>query len=103
VKLKDLKDSYPVEVAEFVKSRGLSTEPAFAWWVSNTLRRRNAILSAVKGRMKKVTHKYGIEVPTSIAHARELDAANGNTLWMDALKKEMYNVGIAFEILEDGV
>ena len=35
-------------------------------------------------------------------HARKLDEENGNTLWMDALNKEMYNVGIACEILEDG-
>ena len=102
VKLCDLKDSYPVEVAEFVKSRGLESEPAFAWWVPNTIRRRNAILSAVKARFKKKTHKYGIEVPTSIEHAKQLDRANGNTLWMDALKKEMYNVGVAFEVLEEG-
>jgi hypothetical protein len=102
VKMKDLKDSSLVELAEFAKARGLSSEPAFAWWISNTIRRRNAILSAVKGRVKKTTHKYGIEIPTSVEHAKKLDAANGNTLWMDALKKEMYNVGIAFEILEDG-
>ena len=32
----------------------------------------------------------------------EIDARNGNTLWRDALKKEMYNVGVAFEILDEG-
>ena len=102
VKLSELKESYPVEVAEFVKARGLQQEPAFAWWVNHTIRRRNAILSAVKARMKKKTHKYGIEIPRDVAHARELDEQNGNTFWIDALEKEMYNVGVAFEILEDG-
>ena len=102
VRLATLKDSYPVEVAEFAKARGIDSEPAFAWWVPNTIRRRNAILSAVKARFRKKTHKYGIEIPTSVEHARKLDEENGNTLWMDALNKEMYNVGIAFEILEDG-
>jgi hypothetical protein len=29
------------------------------------LRRRNVILSAVKARVRKKIHKYGIEVPTS--------------------------------------
>ena len=52
--------------------------------------------------MKKKTHKYGIEVPRDVTHARELDRLNGNTLWMDALKKEMYNVGVAFEVLDEG-
>ena len=31
-----------------------------------------------------------------------MDARNGNTMWRDALKKEMYNVGVAFEILDEG-
>ena len=103
VKLADLKDSYPVEVAEFVKARNLVSEPAFAWWVPNTIRRRNAIVSAVKARFMKQTHKYGIEIPRDVAHAKELDHINSNTFWMDALKKEMYNVGVAFEVLEEGV
>ena len=103
VKLAELKDSYPVEAAEFAKARNLVSEPAFAWWVPNTFRRWNAILSAVKAWFTKQTHKYGIEIPRDIAHAKELDCINGNTLWMDALKKEMYNVGVAFEVLEEGV
>ena len=102
VKLVELKDSYPMEVAEFAKSRSLVSEPGSAWWVPHTIRRRNAILSVVKGRFKKKTHKYGIEIPRDVVHAKELDCINGNTLWMVTLKKEMYNVGVAFEILEDG-
>ena len=35
-------------------------------------------------------------------HAFELDRKNGNNLWKDALETEMYNIGVAFEILEDG-
>lgn len=102
VKLAALKHSYPVELAEFAKARGLASEPAFAWWVPNTIRRRNAILSAVKSRMLRKTHKYGIEVPTSVEKAYDLDKTNGNTLWADALRMEMHNVGVAFEVLEDG-
>jgi hypothetical protein len=44
------------------------------------------MLSAVKAKVRKKTHKYGIEVPTSLVRAKELDRFNGNTLWMDALK-----------------
>ena len=49
------------------------------------------------------THKYGIEVPRSINHAKELDKKNGNTLWMDGLNKEMTNVSIAFDFQDHGV
>jgi hypothetical protein len=102
VKLAELKDSYPIELAEFAMARSIAYQPAFAWWVPHTLRRRNAILSAVKARVRKKTHKYGIEVPTSLVRAKELDRINGNTLWINALTLEMHNVGVAFEVLEDG-
>ena len=32
----------------------------------------------------------------------EIDQKNGNTMWRDALALEMFNVGVAFEILEEG-
>ena len=56
----------------------------------------------MKNRIRKTTHKYGIEIPRDVEHVHEIDARNGNTLWRDALKKEMYNVGVAFEILDEG-
>jgi hypothetical protein len=99
IPLKDMKESYPVQTAEFATSRGIHTEPAFTWWVPYTLRKRDVIISAVKARVRKTSHKYGKEIPTSRDHAYEIDKKNGNTLWGDALKKEMMNVGVAFEIL----
>jgi hypothetical protein len=102
VKLADLKDSYPIELVDFAKVRGIADEPAFAWWVPHTLRRRNATLSAVMARVTEKTHKYGTEVPTSIVRAKEPDRINGNTLWMDTLTLELSNVGVAFKVLEDG-
>ena len=102
VKLSELKESHPVETAEFAKLRGIDDEAAFMWWVPHTLRKRNAIILAVKMRLRKTTHKYGIEIPTSVEHAMEIDRKNGNTMWRDTLALEMFNVGVAFEILEEG-
>ena len=99
IPLKDMKESHPVEVAEFAKARGIATEPAFQWWVPYTLRKRDAIISAVKHRVRRTSHKYGIEIPRSVKHAYEIDKKNGNTFWRDAIEKEMYNVGVAFELL----
>lgn len=31
---------------------------------------------------------YGIHVPKNVAHAKQIDEANGNTNWLDALRKE---------------
>lgn len=102
IKLADMKESHPVEVAEYAKARGIDREPAFAWWVPYTMRKRDVILAAVKQRIRKTTHKYGIEIPTSVEHAYEIDRKNGNDFWRKALEKEMYNIGVAFEVLEDG-
>ena len=70
VALKEMKESHPVELAEFAKSQGIATEPAFAWWVPFTLRKRDIIISAIKARIRKTTHKYGIEIPASNTYAR---------------------------------
>ena len=70
------------------------------------MRKRDAIVSAVKARVCRTTHKYGIEMPAprqDIAqNARDLDRKNGNTLWMDSLAKEMGNLNIVFQYLEHG-
>lgn len=47
-KMKDVKDSYPVELAEFAMENGLSAEPAFVWWVPYTLKKKERIIA--KGR-----------------------------------------------------
>ena len=65
------------------------------------MRLRDRIISAVKSRAVKATHKYGLEVPTSVAEAQRIDRDNNNHYWQDAINKEMLNVGAAFEILDD--
>ncbi len=106
VDIKVLKESNPVQVGEYIISREIQNEPAFAWWVPYVMRKRDVIVSAVKSRIKKTTHKYGIEMPVPgkdvVQHAIDLDRWNGNTLWRDLLAKEMGNLMIAFEILEPG-
>jgi len=98
IPLKDLKESHPVEIAVFAKTRGITDEPAFVWWVPYT--QHNVIITTVTSHVRKTSHKYGIEVPTSIAHAYQIDVKNGDNFWGKAIKKEMHNVCIAFGILE---
>jgi hypothetical protein len=104
IPLKDMKESHPVETAEFAKARGIDDEVTFAYWVPYTLRKHDVIISAMESccNKRKVTHKYGLEVPTSIKHACLLDEKNGDKYWRDALSKEMKNVGIAFQVLDEG-
>ena len=102
VPLSDIKDSNPIEVAEYVQVKGLEDEPAFAWWVGHVLKKRNRIIASVNAKLRQKTHKYGIELPRSVTHAYELDKQNNDTFWRDAIKKEMKNVLIAFELLDQG-
>ena len=51
MKLSEMKESYPIETAEYAISRGTDDEPAFLWWVGPTLKRRKAIITALKTRM----------------------------------------------------
>ena len=40
--------------------------------------KQDAIISKVKARIGKTTHKYGIEIPTSTTHAEDLYKKNYN-------------------------
>ena len=80
-------------------------ELAFNWWVPHVLKKRNPIISLVRKRIPrylKQNHKFGIEIPTSMKDALEIDKKNGNTYWADAIATEMKNVRAASKILPDG-
>jgi hypothetical protein len=93
VALKDLKESNPVEIAEYAVAIKLVEEPAFKWWVANIMRQRNCSISKLKSRYWKTTHKFGIRVPKSAEEVYKIDADTGTDLWSTAVKKEL----VAFE------
>ena len=99
--LKEVQDSLPIEVAEYAKSRCLDSEEAFKGWVPFTLCKKDAIIAAVSQRKWKTTHKFGIEIPRTVEQAMAIDRKASSTHWQEAIKREMSNIGIAFEILEE--
>lgn len=101
ISLKDVKDSYPVELAECAIANGIQDEPAFAWWIEFTMTKRDRIIRKIKSKYWQRTHKYGIRIPKNIKEAKEIDDENGNTMWMDAVKLEMKNVLVAFDEIDD--
>ena len=94
-----MKESYPVEVAEYATALGIQDEPAFAWWTQDVLWKQQQIIAVVNKWYQKKTHKFGIHVPKTIKEALDFDKENGNTLWRDAIMMEMKSVCIAFCIL----
>ena len=103
-RLADLKETHPTEVAEYAVAQDIADAPAFNWWVPHVLKKREAIISLVKqrnARYLKREEEFGIRIPKSVKEAKELDRQNGNTFWQDAIAKEMANVRVAFNILDD--
>ena len=88
VSLKDLKEAYPLQLAEYAVANGIDLEPAFAWWVKDTLQWREQILSKVKSRYWKTMHKFGICLPTTIEEALRIDAKTNTTSGMMRLPRK---------------
>ena len=80
VRLKDLKDSYPVQLMEYAIKNNLREEPAFVWWVPFVEKKRESIISKVKTKYWECTHKFGRSSQECIKDAARIDQENGNTL-----------------------
>jgi hypothetical protein len=103
VKLSDVKDSHPIEVAEYAVANKIVEQPAFAWWAKQVLKKRDRHIKKAKSRYWKRTHKFGVELPKSVAEAYAIDRRNGSKLWTNAVAKEMLNVRPAFKFVDDNV
>ena len=78
-----------MKVAEYCVQSRISTKPAFAWWVSYVLKKRNIIIAKVKSKYWIRTHKFGIRVPKSVQEAKRIDEHNGDTLWWESICEEI--------------
>jgi hypothetical protein len=94
-----LKESNPVEVAEYAVAKSLLDATDFVCWYPRVLKKHIRIIAAITKRYHKCTHKFGIEVPKSWDDCVRLDKENHNTLWQDEVRKEMKNVQTAFKIM----
>ena len=101
IALKDIKETNPVEISEYVLANQIEKEPAFAWWIRTALKRRDTMISKVSRRVSKKM-KFGIHLPDMYKEAVRMDKENGNTFWQDVTKKEIKNVEVAFKFLDDG-
>ena len=77
IPLKIIKESNPIELAEYAISRNIHLEAAFAWWVPYTIKKRNRIIKQVKHRPVKHNMKFGVKVPQDVKAALALDKENG--------------------------
>jgi len=71
--LADIKNSFPVQLAQYAISNKLDKDTAFRWWIKPTLKQKESILKAVKSKYSSQTYKFGILVPTSVEEALAID------------------------------
>jgi hypothetical protein len=95
--LKDLKETNTIETAQYASNNNIIDEPAFTWWAPVALKKAQRLIKLSKKMQVRQGYKFGIKVPRSIKEALMLDADNKNTLWQDAIIKEMTNVKVAFK------
>ncbi|MFM7530856.1 MAG: hypothetical protein ACKO63_20630 [Nodosilinea sp.] len=102
--LADLKEAYPVKVAEYARDRKLVHEAFFQWWVPYTLKKKDRILQKIQRRtVRRKNEKFGVEVPRpmDVKRAMDIDRETGTTYWRDAMKKEVNTVLPAVNLLEE--
>ena len=100
--LRNLKESNPLQVAEYAVTNKLVEKAPFAWWVPFFLKRCEHIIGSLNSRYHKRSHKFGIEIPKTVKRALEIDKDTGTNFWEQAILKEMKHVRPALKILEDG-
>lgn len=100
VDLKDLKQSNPIELAEYAYNNKLLDEPAFKWWAPHVLKVRQRIVGKVKSRYWKTTHKFGVRLPHSVEEALRIDRETGTDFWEKAIMKERSKAKISWKPLE---
>ena len=92
ISLKGLKESIPVELAEYSVSNKIYHKPALSWWVLYTLRKLNRIISKLQKKYWWKNREFGIEVLNSIKRAYDIDEKTHMDFWIEAIAKEMLKI-----------
>jgi hypothetical protein len=77
--LAEIKDSYPLQLAEYAIQHQLDKEAAFIWWIKPTVKHKKTFIKAAKRRFAKRSHKFGIKVPQTVEEALQKDKETKTT------------------------
>ena len=91
--LRTLKDDDPITVAKYAKDNDLLDQPGWKRFkkTSYTIKLLHRLIASSrrKQRSNSVRYKFGVRIPRNYQEAVELDRQNNDTLWQDAVKKEL--------------
>jgi hypothetical protein len=97
IPLRELKETNPVELAEYAVANQIDTEPAFAWWVKTVFKKRERIIQKLQKKYWRTEYKFGVRIPKTVDEALQIDKLTGTNHWERALKKEMLKVSVAYK------
>ncbi len=100
--LKEVKETNSVEVAHYAIVNHTDAKPAFDWWVREHIKHQKQLIKMLQKHAAQTGYKFGICIPYAVVEAMDLDKAAGNTLWYDAIMKEMSNVRVEFDFRGKG-
>jgi len=90
--LTNMKEADPITCALYAREHNLINQKGWKWAKKIRVDARKLIRIAKRIYSAKRTSdlfKFGIQVPQSVDEALAIDKANGNTLWKDAIEKEL--------------
>ena len=56
--VKDVKESFPVQLKDYALLNQIADEPAFEWWINKVLKKRDRIISKTASKYWQKTHIY---------------------------------------------
>ena len=71
--LKDMKNSYPVQMAKYAVQRRIAGEPVFEWWIRHLLAKSNRIIVKLKSKYWVRTHKFDVKITKSVQEVKSFD------------------------------
>ena len=76
----------PLLLIEYAVKNKLVRHPDWSWTAeyAKTNGQASKLRNVFKAARDETKFKFGIEVPTSVKHALEIDRTNVNTCWRDA-------------------
>ena len=84
----EIKNSFPLHLAEYAMKHSLQDELAFKWWIKDALKRKKYMIKAAQTRYARRTHKFGIRLPNSVDEALAIDRETNTTFWLMQYKKK---------------
>ena len=104
-----IREDDPITLARYAQQKDLLGQEGWRWAKAYAQDPQKMIrmvtqVMVTKTKKRSPKYKFGVNVPKSVRQAQEFDTANGNTLWSEAIQKEMKQLQDfdMFKVLDEG-